>query len=79
MVEVALADKLALHPEEAAAISGLGVKLIRTLCHTDATFPAFSKGRHVLIPRRELMDWLKRQAELKVGMPEKIIAKRRTR
>ena len=72
MVEVALADKIAYLPEEASSVSGMSVKLIRLLCATDATFPAFNVGRRVLIPTREFADWLKRQAELKVGMPEHI-------
>jgi len=76
MVEAALADKIAFSPAEAAAVSGLGINLIRSLCHRDASFPAFSSGKNILIPRREFIDWLKQQCELRVGMPEKILKRR---
>ena len=79
MIEAALADKIAYLPAEASSVSGMSVKLIRLLCATDATFPAFNVGRRVLIPKREFANWLQSQAEMKIGMPEHIKTGRKVR
>lgn len=63
--------KLALTPEEAAALTPLGENRIRELCRCDPTFPAFLNGqRNIVIPTKAFEEWLIKQAQLRVGFPE---------
>lgn len=73
MADIILAHKLALTPEEAAALTPLGEDNIRRLCRSDPTFPAFKNGNRIVIPLKPFEEWLAHQAKNRVGFPELII------
>ena len=79
MIDIPVTEKLALTPEEAAALTHLGEDNIRALCRANAAFPAFMNGRNSLIPRKALEEWLNDQGALKLGFPEWIRTKGRRR
>lgn len=70
MTDIIPANKLALTPEEAAALTPLGEDNIRRLCKSDPTFPAFRNGNRIIIPHKPFEEWLARQAENRMGFPE---------
>ena len=55
-------DRQGLTLEEARQIVGVSYPTIRALANQNG-FPAFRVGRKWIVPREQLMDWLKRQAE----------------
>jgi len=70
MGDILPTNKLALTPEEAAALTPLGEDNIRKLCRSDPTFPAFMNGNRIVIPHKPFEEWLARQAENRMGFPE---------
>ncbi|MDF2873364.1 MAG: Excisionase from transposon [Sporomusa sp.] len=77
MADAVPVNKLALTPEEAAALTPLGEDNIRRLCRSDPTFPAFMNGNRIVIPQKPFEEWLARQAENRIGFPE--LTKRSTK
>jgi hypothetical protein len=58
MVSVALADRLALSPEEASALSGIGLTSIREAIANSALL-AHKHGKRTIILPDDLRSWLR--------------------
>lgn len=61
-------EKIAVVPETAAELCGVGVEVIRTWAKNDATFPAIAVGRKLIIPVDGLRKWIEQRASLRVGL-----------
>lgn len=61
-LSVLISERTTLRVPEAAELLGVGVRTVYDLAHS-ADFPAFRRGKTVLIHRAKLEEWAKLQAE----------------
>ena len=61
-MSIAMNERTTLRVQEAAELLGLPVRTVYDMAHR-ADFPAFRRGRTVLIHRAKLEEWAKAQAE----------------